>query len=331
MVRRKQSTYTLLYTWAAVLTLLEVRLARQFWGGLPLAPTAHSTPPHIHPSSSHSSSTPVCRRCFRQYLRQPVTWRDERLVRHLRSSMESLPQLPRQRLHPHIPPWSHIPSYNATEDIIRKLFQEKVGGVFVEVGAQDGLWLSNTWWLEAARGWRGLLLEADPHNYLQLRSSPRTSTTLPVCVTTDLIVKKEVMVRSRSPNNITETVYRTQQGKSKLLKYATKSDINFGETWTTTCYPLLSVLTAARYDQVDLLILDISGGGYEMTIDFLSMNKALGNPFFVKVILYQDNELPQFFSLEDVRDGFKKYGYNLIKIRQNHYLLHHNSMNVAVV
>lgn len=64
------------------------------------------------------------------------------------------------------------------------------GGVFVEVGAQDGLWLSNTWWLEAERGWRGLLIEADPQNYLNLRMAPRNSTTLAACVTASLLTKQ---------------------------------------------------------------------------------------------------------------------------------------------
>ena len=59
--------------------------------------------------------------------------------------------------------------------------------MFVEVGAQDGLWLSNTWWLEAVMGWRGLLIEADPHNYLKLKNSPRTAVTFQGCVTPSLL------------------------------------------------------------------------------------------------------------------------------------------------
>ncbi len=62
--------------------------------------------------------------------------------------------------------------------------------MFVEVGAQDGLWLSNTWWLEAERDWRGLLIEADPHNYHRLRMSPRNSTTLSACVTSGLFTSQ---------------------------------------------------------------------------------------------------------------------------------------------
>jgi len=37
-------------------------------------------------------------------------------------------------------------------------------GTFVEVGAADGIRLSNTYWLAKARGWKGLLIEPDPRS-----------------------------------------------------------------------------------------------------------------------------------------------------------------------
>jgi FkbM family methyltransferase len=36
------------------------------------------------------------------------------------------------------------------------------GGVFVEAGAYDGYWQSNTYWLERFRGWSGVLVEPVP-------------------------------------------------------------------------------------------------------------------------------------------------------------------------
>ena len=35
-------------------------------------------------------------------------------------------------------------------------------GTYLEIGANDGIWLSNSLWLHQARGWRGLLIEAHP-------------------------------------------------------------------------------------------------------------------------------------------------------------------------
>jgi FkbM family methyltransferase len=47
-------------------------------------------------------------------------------------------------------------------------------GLFVELGALDGVRLSNTYMLEACFGWRGLLIEANSLNYEQLLRSNRT-------------------------------------------------------------------------------------------------------------------------------------------------------------
>lgn len=43
------------------------------------------------------------------------------------------------------------------------VFRGKRDGIFVEVGAFDGISGSNTWFFETFRGWRGLLIEPSPH------------------------------------------------------------------------------------------------------------------------------------------------------------------------
>ncbi|XP_069947625.1 uncharacterized protein [Cherax quadricarinatus] len=313
---RQESTWKLLYLWATVLTVLQVVHHCWWWW----KEDVHSSQPPAGDLTLIRPSPSSCSECVRHALRHPLIWHDKRLISHLRDTTEVAPRALGHDLDPHHPPWAHIPSYNVTEENIRNILQRQEGGVFVEVGAQDGVWLSNTWWLEAARGWRGLLVEADPLNYHHLRNSPRTSPTLPVCVTTGLTPTQEKFVRTRSPSKVTEEVYRNQLGHSKLLKYATTTEVLFGETWTTTCYPLFSVLTASRYRQVDLLILDVYGGGMEMTLNFITRNNQLKNKFHVQMILYQDNELQQFFSINDVKESFKQEGYNLFQLNQFHYL-----------
>lgn len=43
-------------------------------------------------------------------------------------------------------------------------------GFFVELGAGDGVTLSNTYWLEVTKGWYGLLIEPDPRHKIVDRS-----------------------------------------------------------------------------------------------------------------------------------------------------------------
>ncbi|KAK7066381.1 hypothetical protein SK128_028052 [Halocaridina rubra] len=105
--------------------------------------------------------------------------------------IEAAPSVTHQQgLDPEDPPWRNITSYKTIQQNIQALFGKLYGGTFVEIGAQDGMWLSNTWWLESFRNWRGLLVEADPDNYLGLRLSPRLSPTLPACAVEGYSVKK---------------------------------------------------------------------------------------------------------------------------------------------
>ena len=42
-------------------------------------------------------------------------------------------------------------------------------GFFLELGGHDGRAASNTIFTEVCRGWRGLLIEANPHSFKMLR------------------------------------------------------------------------------------------------------------------------------------------------------------------
>ncbi len=51
-------------------------------------------------------------------------------------------------------------SYNAEEWIVRDFFQDRRGGVFVDVGSADARESSNTYYLESALGWSGVAVDA---------------------------------------------------------------------------------------------------------------------------------------------------------------------------
>ena len=52
--------------------------------------------------------------------------------------------------------------------IISTFFKDMKGGTYVEMGALDGVTISNTLFLHKCLGWNGVLLEASPVNYKQL-------------------------------------------------------------------------------------------------------------------------------------------------------------------
>jgi hypothetical protein len=51
-------------------------------------------------------------------------------------------------------------SMNTEEWLVRDFFNDRKGGVFVDVGAADYKQYSNTWFLETQRGWSGIAIDA---------------------------------------------------------------------------------------------------------------------------------------------------------------------------
>ena len=65
--------------------------------------------------------------------------------------------------------------------VYSEVFNEKHRGYFVDIGAHDGLFLSNTFLLERRYGWQGLLVEANPKTFGQLTQT-RRATCIQKCV-----------------------------------------------------------------------------------------------------------------------------------------------------
>jgi len=70
------------------------------------------------------------------------------------------------------------PRYFGLDELDRTLegFLDYDGGYFVELGANDGVAQSNTLHFEKFRGWRGLLVEPVPHNFLRCLANRAEST-----------------------------------------------------------------------------------------------------------------------------------------------------------
>ena len=66
--------------------------------------------------------------------------------------------------------------------MVNKLQFKKWGGFFVEAGAYDGEFLSNTLFMERHLKWSGILIEANQKVFQKLLRSQRKSFALPVCL-----------------------------------------------------------------------------------------------------------------------------------------------------
>src|SRR3954454_3928615 len=145
-------------------------------------------------------------------------------------------------------------SRTGAEDIDRKLERhlDLDGGFFVEAGANDGVNFSNTYYLERARGWTGVLVEGIPELYHAcVRHRPRSQVfncaLVPPEAEGDLVTMHysnlQSIVAGAMPYEHVEAGLRSQQERTYEVQVP-------GRT-------LSSVLDEAGVTQIDLLVLDV--------------------------------------------------------------------------
>jgi|EP00966_Prymnesium_polylepis_P040178 hypothetical protein len=64
-------------------------------------------------------------------------------------------------------------------------FNETVGGTFVEMGALDGVLISNSYAYEKVLGWSGVLIEANPNSCVWLFKNRPTASTFCTAISAD--------------------------------------------------------------------------------------------------------------------------------------------------
>lgn len=75
-------------------------------------------------------------------------------------------------------------TWKFADQILKVLFDKEPPGFFVEAGALDGEYLSNTLGLEKEKGWTGLLIEPDSVSYMALQAKNRKAWSINCCLGT---------------------------------------------------------------------------------------------------------------------------------------------------
>jgi FkbM family methyltransferase len=151
------------------------------------------------------------------------------------------------------PRYSHPAAHELDRKLERHLPGE--GGVFVEAGAHDGFAMSNTYYFERFKGWRGVLVEPIPELYRR-------------CVEE----RKHAQVFNCAlvgPDHAGETITMRHGGLLSLVAGAQGSDetdLAHARTGAADTYEvdvpartLSSVLDEAGVGEIDLLSLDVEG------------------------------------------------------------------------
>jgi FkbM family methyltransferase len=160
--------------------------------------------------------------------------------------------------------------YKSINDLDKKIenYINFNNGYFVELGANDGISQSNTYYFEKYREWKGILIEPIPHNYLKCikNRSKRTKVFCNACVSFDYrekfveIIYSDLMSSSlRLETDINDPKNHALIGKQYLREG--EDNFNFG----AIANQLNNILKKANAPKkIDFLSLDVEGAEIEV-------------------------------------------------------------------
>ena len=163
-----------------------------------------------------------------------------------------------------------------------KFYNNKEGGFFIEVGASDGIEISNTYLLEKEYKWKGICCEPIPKRF------------------------KELVVNR--PNSIcfNEAVYN-ESGLTVTF--------DIGNTFTTFSYDLLSGIS--EHIDIHRTHIDADKSSIQVqTISLLDVLKKANAPSFIEYMSL-DTEGSEFEILKNF--DFEKYTFGLIDVEHNNF------------
>lgn len=193
----------------------------------------------------------------------------------------------------------------------KNFFPEKIDGIIVDIGANDGVKFSNSLFFER-RGWQCMCIEPHSLAFNELVKN-RACLCIQACVSDVEGVAKFLEIRGAcemlsglidkyDPRHVNRIIFEAQQNHDSY------------QIIDVPCFTLNSVLEAAGIDHVHILSLDVEGGekGILESIDF--------DRFSIDVICVEDNyqDLESCAILEE--KGFilaKRLNHDLIFVHRS--------------
>ncbi|XP_047500828.1 uncharacterized protein LOC125046874 [Penaeus chinensis] len=152
--------------------------------------------------------------------------------------------------------------------LFRQIFEGLPKGFFVEAGAVDGEFLSNTLALERDLGWTGLLVEADGDMYRHLLGKHRRAWTSHACLAPRPFPHQEILIKY-SGNAVSHpgtSMYARGHGvlaSAEALSPLRMAGGDMGNSVplyeSVQCLPLASLLLALNISHVQFVSLDVEG------------------------------------------------------------------------
>ncbi|KAI9562639.1 hypothetical protein GHT06_010093 [Daphnia sinensis] len=145
------------------------------------------------------------------------------------------------------------PSSGQSKVVLAHLHNQ-IGGFFVECGAFDGEYGSNSLFMERQLKWNGILIEPDRKSFDKLLSKRRHAWALAVCLSTEAFPTKVSFESNYEAGKIYE-----QDDEEQMKMEAERIKKDGIKLIDVQCFPFYSILLAVGRTRVDYFSLDVEG------------------------------------------------------------------------
>lgn len=182
--------------------------------------------------------------------------------------------------------------------VYNKFFVGKIGGVFIDIGANDGITLSNSYFFETQLGWTGICVEPLPAVFEKLRRN-RSSICIEGCVY-DKADTVSFLSISGGPDMLSGIVDNYHPAHLQRIEREVAETGGAYEKIQVRCYAFNDLLASNNIYHVDYLTIDTEGGELEIlkSIDF--------SRFDISVIDVENNYNDPEFERYMATQGYRK-------------------------
>ena len=205
---------------------------------------------------------------------------------------------------------SYSSQYGQDKFLNDKFFKNKKNGIFVDIGAHDGVSLSNSYFFEKELNWNGLCIEPIPYLFEKLDKN-RNCVKVQGCSWNENSIKKFRLIKGY-PEMLSGIIDTYDPNHLSRIEYECKNMGGSYEDIDVICYDTNELLRKNNFFNIDFLTIDTEGSELEIlkNINF--------DIFNIKIIVvennYNDNKLIDFLYSKNYNlDSILKIDYIFTK------------------
>lgn len=151
---------------------------------------------------------------------------------------------------------------NGLDVFVSELLQSKEHGIFIDIGANDGVTINNSYYFETQMKWNGVAIEPAPAVFKKLKTN-RKCHVIEGCVSPQ--AGKATFMELVGDANMFSTLKAHNKGlTTRRLRKRQKSQNSKLREVEVNCYTFSDIIEKYQYKHIDFLSLDTEGGELEI-------------------------------------------------------------------